>query len=236
MCATRCLPSLPQRLARDGILYVSFNVLPGCRIRQAAWDVLHHHVDRIENPRSRFDAARQLARLVADGGTATHESDQALRAEFRAIAQHSDSELCPRRSCRAERTGAFPYVRPACCAPWFALPRGSGGADNERHRNFRRSEGIFVYARSSRPRAISRLPPAAPLSPVSARSCRRADRHDGALAAPARNACVGERGADGRRCHGRGPQARAQARSCGGRRRGGAQAARRARRQPAGDV
>ena len=83
-----------KRLARDGILYVSFNVLPGCRVRQAAWDVLHHHVDHIENPRSRLDAARQLARLVADGGTATHESDQALRAEFRAIAQHSDSELC----------------------------------------------------------------------------------------------------------------------------------------------
>ena len=82
-----------ERLARDGILYVSFNVLPGCRVRQAAWDVLHHHVDRIENPRSRLDAARQLARLIADGGTATHESDQALRAEFRAIAQHSDSEL-----------------------------------------------------------------------------------------------------------------------------------------------
>ena len=82
------------RLARDGILYVSFIVLPGCRVRQAAWDVLHHHVDRIENPRTRFDAARALARLIADGGMATHESDQALRAEFRAIAQHSDSELC----------------------------------------------------------------------------------------------------------------------------------------------
>ena len=82
-----------QRLAPDGILYVSFNVLPGCRVRQAAWDVLHHHVDHIEDPRARFDAARELARLVADGGTATHESDQALRAEFRAIAQHSDSEL-----------------------------------------------------------------------------------------------------------------------------------------------
>ena len=43
-----------QRLARDGILYVSFNVLPGCRVRQAAWDVLHHHVDHIEDPRSRL--------------------------------------------------------------------------------------------------------------------------------------------------------------------------------------
>jgi len=59
-----------QRLARDGILYVSFNVLPGCRIRQAAWDVLHHHVDRIENAHARLDAARELARLVAAGGAA----------------------------------------------------------------------------------------------------------------------------------------------------------------------
>jgi SAM-dependent methyltransferase len=82
-----------ERLARDGILYVSLNVLPGCRVRQAAWDVLHHHVDHIENPRSRLDAARELARLVADGGTATYESDQALRAEFGAIAEHSDSEI-----------------------------------------------------------------------------------------------------------------------------------------------
>ena len=82
------------RLARNGILYVSYNVLPGCRVRQAAWDVLHHHVDRIESARARLDAARQLARLIADGGAATCESDQALRAEFSAIAQHSDSELC----------------------------------------------------------------------------------------------------------------------------------------------
>ena len=82
-----------QRLTRSGILYVSFNVLPGCRLRQAVWDVLHHHVDHIDDPRARFDAARQFARLVAAGGQATHESDQALRAEFRAIVQHSDSEL-----------------------------------------------------------------------------------------------------------------------------------------------
>jgi len=83
-----------ERLAPDGIFYVSFNVLPGCRLRQAAWDVLHHHVDHIDDARARLDAARQLARLVADGGTATLESDQAVRAEFRSIAQRTDSELC----------------------------------------------------------------------------------------------------------------------------------------------
>jgi len=82
-----------ERLAREGVLYVSFNVLPGCRVRQAAWDVLHHHVDHIEDARARLDAARQVARLVAETGPAALESDQAVRAELRAIAQRSDSEL-----------------------------------------------------------------------------------------------------------------------------------------------
>jgi SAM-dependent methyltransferase len=82
-----------RRLAPNGILYVSYNVLPGCRVRQAAWDVLHHHVDHIGNAHARLEAARELARLIADGGTAAHASDQALRAEFQAIAQHNDSEV-----------------------------------------------------------------------------------------------------------------------------------------------
>lgn len=82
-----------ERLAPNGVLYVSFNVLPGCRLRQAAWEVLHVHVDHIPGARDRLDAARELARLVANGSTATRESDQALRAEFGAIAQHSDSEI-----------------------------------------------------------------------------------------------------------------------------------------------
>jgi len=82
-----------QSLAPNGILYVSLNVLPGCRLRQAAWEVLHCEVDHIENADARLAAARELAGLFAGGGAATHESDQALRAEFRAIAQHSDSEI-----------------------------------------------------------------------------------------------------------------------------------------------
>ena len=56
--------------------------------------MLHHHVDHIDDARARLAAARQLARLVAEAGTATLESDQAVRAELRAIAERSDSELC----------------------------------------------------------------------------------------------------------------------------------------------
>ncbi|NUZ06618.1 class I SAM-dependent methyltransferase [Piscinibacter koreensis] len=82
-----------QRLTPAGIAYVSFNVLPGCRVRQAAWDVLHRHVDLLDSARARVDAARALAQQLATVLAPSVEADQALRAEFRALAERSDSEL-----------------------------------------------------------------------------------------------------------------------------------------------
>jgi hypothetical protein len=82
-----------QRLAPNGVMFVSFNALPGCRVRQAAWDLLHFHVDRIADPHERLDAARKLARMLADGGENVYAGDAALRAELRATAERSGSEL-----------------------------------------------------------------------------------------------------------------------------------------------
>jgi SAM-dependent methyltransferase len=82
-----------RRLAPNGVMFVSFNALPGCRVRQATWDVLHFHVDGIADPRARLDAARQIARIIGEGGKTLHEADEAVRAEFRAIAQRTDSAL-----------------------------------------------------------------------------------------------------------------------------------------------
>jgi SAM-dependent methyltransferase len=79
------------RLSPNGVMFVSWNALPGCRVRQAAWEVLHAHVDRIENPRLRLTEARKLARIIGEGGKAWY--DEAVRAEFRLIAQRSDSEV-----------------------------------------------------------------------------------------------------------------------------------------------
>lgn len=81
------------RLTTNGILFVSFNALPGTRVRQVAWEMLHRHVDHLEDSRARLAAARELAAIVA-AGRSFHEADDALRAEFRAIAQESDSALC----------------------------------------------------------------------------------------------------------------------------------------------
>jgi SAM-dependent methyltransferase len=82
-----------RRLAPDGIMFVSYNTYPGGRVRQAAWDMLHHHVDAIPEPRARLAAARALARLVAGGGQTQHPGDEALRSEMRLIADRTDSEL-----------------------------------------------------------------------------------------------------------------------------------------------
>jgi protein-L-isoaspartate O-methyltransferase len=81
------------RLAPNGVMFVSFNALPGCRVRQATWEILHWHVDRIADPHQRLTAARALAALLGAGGKTLHEADEAMRAEFRAIAASSDSEL-----------------------------------------------------------------------------------------------------------------------------------------------
>jgi protein-L-isoaspartate O-methyltransferase len=81
------------RLAPGGVMFVSFNTLPGCHARLAAWEMLHHHVDGIADPRERLAAARAFARLLADGGTPQHAADEALRAELRAIAERNDSQL-----------------------------------------------------------------------------------------------------------------------------------------------
>ena len=56
-----------------------------------AWEILHAHVDHIEDPRVRLTEARKLARIIGEGGKAWY--DEAVRAEFRLVAQRSDSEL-----------------------------------------------------------------------------------------------------------------------------------------------
>ncbi len=82
-----------RRLAPNGVMFVSYNTLPGCRVRQAAWDALAYHTRGITEPRARLDAARALGALLAEPGTTNEDSDAALRAEFARIATRPDSPL-----------------------------------------------------------------------------------------------------------------------------------------------
>lgn len=82
-----------RHLAPQGVMFVSYNVYPGCHVRQAAWEAVHHHVDAIIDPRARLDAARAMAALLAEPGMTQEKSDAMLREEFRRMSQQSDSAL-----------------------------------------------------------------------------------------------------------------------------------------------
>jgi protein-L-isoaspartate O-methyltransferase len=82
-----------NRLSEQGVMFVSYNVYPGCRVRQAAWEALHFHVDGIADPRARMDVAREFAGLLAEAGMTQEKSDALMRDEFRRIAQQPDSAL-----------------------------------------------------------------------------------------------------------------------------------------------
>lgn len=82
-----------RRLAPNGILFVSYNVYPGCHVRQAAWDMLHHHVDGIADPREKLAAARELAGILAEPSVAQTQTDGLLRQELARIATQIDSAL-----------------------------------------------------------------------------------------------------------------------------------------------
>lgn len=82
-----------RRLARNGLLFVSYNVYPGCHVRKAAWEMLHHHVDRIADPKEKLAQARALAALLAEPSVAQTETDGLLRKELARLATQDDSAL-----------------------------------------------------------------------------------------------------------------------------------------------
>jgi SAM-dependent methyltransferase/methyltransferase-like protein len=82
-----------ERLSPNGLLFVSYNVYPGCHIRRAVWDALHFHIRDIEAARERLDAARSLASALAQPGRVQSETDALLRREFGRVAATTDSAL-----------------------------------------------------------------------------------------------------------------------------------------------
>jgi SAM-dependent methyltransferase len=81
-----------RELSPNGLMYVSYNVYPGCHVRQAVWEVLHLHTDHINDPRGRLDAARQLAGAIAETAY-SHPTDGLLRREFDRVSKETDSAI-----------------------------------------------------------------------------------------------------------------------------------------------
>src|SRR5207253_1733457 len=69
-----------RRLKLNGVMFVSYNVYPGCHVRQAVWEVLHLHSDRADNAQARLDRARELAAALGEPGVTQNITDALLRA------------------------------------------------------------------------------------------------------------------------------------------------------------
>ena len=87
------MPLIARHLAPNGIAYVSYNVFPGCRVRQAAWDVLKFHTRDCHDLKSKLAAARALIPLMIDSDGPVSRGEDTLRAEFRKLAGRPDALL-----------------------------------------------------------------------------------------------------------------------------------------------
>ena len=88
------MPVIARHLAPNGIAYVSYNAFPGCRIRQAAWDLLRLHTKDCPDLKTKLVAARALIALMVDSAGPVNRGEDALRAEFRKLADRPDGALC----------------------------------------------------------------------------------------------------------------------------------------------
>ncbi len=70
-----------DRLAANGIAYVSYNALPGCRLRQMVWDMLRAHVSRFDDPATRLEQGYAMLRLLEKGIIGDETYAQAVRDE-----------------------------------------------------------------------------------------------------------------------------------------------------------
>jgi SAM-dependent methyltransferase len=83
-------------LAPMGVAYVSYNALPGGRVRQMLREMMRFHVRHLRDPMERVAGARALLELLADPGDASLVPDavRALMAEqARMMAERTDADI-----------------------------------------------------------------------------------------------------------------------------------------------
>jgi SAM-dependent methyltransferase len=89
----RLLALCRRALAPAGVAYVSYNALPGARVRQALRDMLRFHTEGVEDPRERAAEARALLRFLVEGWPEGRELSAALRRQAEQALERSDASL-----------------------------------------------------------------------------------------------------------------------------------------------
>jgi hypothetical protein len=89
----RLLAVCREALGDAGVAYVSYNALPGGRLRQALRDMLGFHTAELADPRERVAQARALLRFLLEGAVGEHGLGAVMRAQAEAMLVRSDATL-----------------------------------------------------------------------------------------------------------------------------------------------
>jgi SAM-dependent methyltransferase len=89
----RLLATCRRALAEHGVAYVSYNALPGGRVREALRDMLLFHTAGIAEPGERVAQARALLRFLLEGLPAEHDFAAVMRRQAEGLLARGDASL-----------------------------------------------------------------------------------------------------------------------------------------------
>jgi SAM-dependent methyltransferase len=89
----RLLAVCRAALADGGVAYVSYNALPGGRLREALRDMLVFHTAELADPHERIAEARALLRFLVEGAPAEHELGALMRGQAERLLARADASL-----------------------------------------------------------------------------------------------------------------------------------------------
>jgi hypothetical protein len=80
-------------LTEQGVAYVSYNALPGGRVREALRDMLRFHTAELSEPAERIVQARALLRFLLEGLPAEHDLASVVRRQAEGALDRGDASL-----------------------------------------------------------------------------------------------------------------------------------------------
>lgn len=89
----RILEILRNHLAPNGIAYVSFNALPGWRLRSVARELMCHHSAQFADPQKAIAQARSMLALTAESQADDSLFARLMREEYFSLSHASDAYL-----------------------------------------------------------------------------------------------------------------------------------------------
>src|SRR5207245_5150289 len=82
-----------QNLARNGVVYVSYNTYPGGHMRDLAREMMRFHVSEFDDPLQHVTPARSLIKFIIDSGSEPDLYRMVLQKELERMNEFTDSAL-----------------------------------------------------------------------------------------------------------------------------------------------